>query len=129
MDERLESFEEFWPFYVREHQKKLTRQLHFIGTTAAIGCLAAGLVTRSKLLLLMAPIAGYGPAWVSHFLIEKNKPASFQYPLWSLAADLLMWSKTIAGTMEDEIMAVMEAERASTPPPARPNTRSDGTLN
>jgi hypothetical protein len=131
MEKRIESFEEFWPFYVREHRKKLTRQLHFIGTSAALGCLAAGVLTRSKLLLLLAPVAGYGPAWFSHFVIEKNRPATFKYPLWSLAADFVMWSKTIAGTMDDEVTAVMEAERMAEAPASeiRPNMATDGTLN
>jgi len=131
MEKRIESFEEFWPFYVREHRKKLTRQLHFIGTSAALGCLAAGVLTRSKLLLLLAPVAGYGPAWFSHFVIEKNRPATFKYPLWSLAADFVMWSKMIAGTMDDEVTAVMEAERMAEAPASevRPNMTTDGTLN
>lgn len=131
MEKRFESFEEFWPFYVREHRKKLTRQLHFIGTTAALGCLATGVLTRQKWLLALAPVAGYGPAWFSHFVIEKNKPATFKYPLWSLAADFVMWGKTIAGTMDDEVLAVMEAERVASEPRSdiRPNMATDGTLN
>src|SRR5512141_1234865 len=112
MEKRIESFEEFWPFYVREHGKKLTRQLHFVGTTAALACLVGGIVTRKPWLLLLAPVAGYGPAWFSHFVIEKNRPASFKYPLWSLAADFVMWGKMIAGTMDDEVAAVLEVERA-----------------
>src|SRR5689334_17385313 len=115
MDKRFESFDEFWPFYVREHKKKLTRQLHFVGTSLALGCLATGLMTRQRWLLLAAPFAGYGPAWFSHFFIEKNRPATFKYPLWSLAADFVMWGKMIAGTMDDEVAAALEAERASDP--------------
>ncbi len=129
MDKRIESFEEFWPFYVREHSKKLTRQLHFIGTTAALGCLAAGILARKPLLLLLAPVAGYGPAWFSHFVIEKNRPATFKHPLWSLAADFVMWSKMIAGTMDDEVAAVLEVERAEREAEMRPTMQTDGTLN
>jgi hypothetical protein len=128
MEKRIQSFEEFWPFYVREHEKKLTRQFHFVGTTAALGCLAGGLLTGSRWLIPFALVAGYGPAWFSHFFIEKNRPASFKYPGWSLAADFVMWGKMIAGTMDDEVAAVMEVERVEREA-AVPNMATDGTLN
>lgn len=121
-DKRFETFEEFWPFYVKEHSKKTTRQLHFVGTTAALGCVAWGLLLRKKWLLAMAPVAGYGFAWFSHFFVEKNKPATFTYPLWSLYADFVMWSKTIQGTMDAEAEHILEREereraRAAAPAP------------
>ncbi len=109
---RIESFEEFWPFYVKEHSKKATRTLHFVGTTAALGCVAWGVLLRKWWLVALAPVAGYGPAWFSHFFIEKNRPATFTYPAWSLYADFVMWSKIIQGTMDAEVEHVMErAER------------------
>jgi len=130
MTDRIESFEEFWPFYVSQHSKKLTRQLHFLGTTLAVAFAGLGLLTRRRWLLLVAPIAGYGPAWLSHFLVEKNRPATFRYPAWSLAADLVMWGKMVAGTMDDEVAAVLEVERVRA---AQVNVRakaaSDGSLN
>ncbi len=131
MDKRFESFDEFWPFYVREHKKKLTRQLHFVGTSAALACLAGGLVGRKPWLLLAAPIAGYGPAWFSHFFIEKNRPATFTYPKWSLIADFVMWGKMIAGTMDTEVETVlaMEADERISDPEIRPNMATDGTIN
>ncbi|MBK7584268.1 MAG: DUF962 domain-containing protein [Myxococcales bacterium] len=130
MKKRIESFEEFWPFYVRQHSRKLTRQFHFVGTTLAVGCAAAGLLSRSRALLLAAPVAGYGPAWFSHFFVEKNRPATFSYPAWSLAADFIMWGKMLAGTMDDEVAAVLEVERvASVESSVRPNMATDGTLN
>ena len=109
-DREIKSFEEFWPFYVGEHRKKATRILHFIGTTAAVGCVAGGLLTKRKWLLAVAPVAGYGPAWVSHFFIEKNKPASFKYPLWSLQADFVRWWKMVRGEMQAEVDKVIAAE-------------------
>jgi len=114
--ERIQSFEEFWPFYVKQHSKKATRTMHFVGTTAALGCLAWGLVLRRKWLIFAAPFAGYGPAWIAHFFIEKNRPATFKYPLWSLYADFVMWSKIIQGTMDEEVARVFaeEDERART---------------
>jgi hypothetical protein len=128
MSDRIESFEEFWPYYVRQHSKKLTRQLHFVGTTLALGCAAAGLVTRRRWLLLLAPVVGYGPAFLSHFLVEKNRPATFRYPAWSLAADFIMWGKTLAGTMDDEVTAVLEVDRIRDETEVRTNMATDGTL-
>ena len=104
-DEEIETFEQFWDFYVGEHKEKATRILHFVGTTAAMGCVATGLLTKRRWLILVALLAGYGPAWFSHFFIEGNRPATFKYPLWSLKADFIMWGKMIAGTMDAEVEA------------------------
>ncbi|MBX3260792.1 MAG: DUF962 domain-containing protein [Labilithrix sp.] len=109
-DPKIETFEQFWDFYVGEHKKKSTRLLHFIGTTAAVSCLAAGLLTKRRWLLLVAPVCGYGPAWIGHFFVEKNKPASFKYPLWSLQADFVMWWKTLSGQMQAEVDRVVRQE-------------------
>lgn len=108
----LTSFEEFWPYYVGEHRKKATRLLHFAGTTAAMGCVAGAIVFKKRWLLALAPVVGYGPSWISHFFIEKNKPATFTYPVWSLRADLVMWWKTIRGEMDAEVERVLAAEEA-----------------
>lgn len=105
--ERFQSFEEFWPFYVKEHSKKSTRILHFVGTTGAMGCVAGAVLLRKPWLLLAAPVVGYGPAWFSHFFIEKNRPATFTYPAWSLRADFVMWKKTLDGTMDAEVERVL----------------------
>lgn len=127
----MKTFEEFWPFYVREHSQKLTRQLHFVGTTLALGCAAGALLTRRRWLLLLAPVAGYGPAWISHFFVEKNRPATFQHPLWSLKADFVMWLKTIDGTMDAEVDRVLAEEQPAFDDDVdiRPNMHTDGTLN
>jgi len=113
--DKPETFEQFWDYYVGEHKEKATRILHFIGTTIAVSCFAGGLFTRKRWLLLIAPIAGYGPAWFSHFFIEKNKPATFTYPLWSLQADFVMWWKMATGTMQAEVDRVLreKEERAA----------------
>lgn len=111
-DDRIETFEEFWDFYVNEHSSKATRILHFIGTTTAVGLLAGGLLTRRRWMLLLAPFAGYGPAWISHFFIEHNRPATFKYPAWSLKADFVMWWKMVTGTMDAEVERVAQANSA-----------------
>ncbi len=106
-EKRYGTFEEFWPFYVREHQHKATRILHFVGTTAAVATFATGLLLRKKWMMLVAPVLGYGPAWISHFFIEKNRPATFKYPLWSLRADFVMWKKIVTGQMDAEVERVL----------------------
>ena len=110
-DQEFRTFEEFWPFYVREHQKKATRILHFVGTTGAMACVAGGLLTKRRWLLALAPVVGYGPAWIGHFFVEGNRPASFKHPLWSFRADLVMWSKMVRFKMNDEVERVLREER------------------
>ena len=123
-EKRYGTFEEFWPFYVREHAKKSTRILHFIGTTTAVSLAAAGLVTRRPWMLLVAPVFGYGPAWVSHFFIEHNRPATFKYPLWSLKADFVMWKKIVTGKMDAEVQKALADFAANGPT----NAAHDGAV-
>lgn len=90
MKERFSSFSEFWPYYLGEHRNRLCRALHYAGSMSALSCLAAFAVTLNPVFLLAGLISGYGPAWVGHFFVEHNRPATFTYPLWSLAADYRM---------------------------------------
>jgi hypothetical protein len=99
---RIASFDEFWPFYVKEHTHPLNRKLHFIGSTGALACLA-GAALGQWYLLPAAPVLGYGFAWVGHFFVEKNRPASFSYPLWSFRGDWIMWWKILTGSMDEEV--------------------------
>jgi hypothetical protein len=102
-DSNFRSFEEFWPYYLREHSKKDTRTLHFIGTTLAMALAAGGLVTRRPALLLAAPVVGYGLSWIGHFFIEHNRPATLEHPLWSFQGDLKMWLLIVTGGLDAEI--------------------------
>ena len=98
------SFEEFWPYYVSQHQNPTCRKLHFVGTTIAMGCVAAAPFYPAA--LLAAPIAGYGLAWIGHFAFEKNRPASWggaKAAWWSLRGDLRMWMYMLEGTMNAEV--------------------------
>ena len=105
----FDTFEQFWPYYVKEHAKPLTRLLHFIGTTIAVpmGLVAFRHPRRAAYLIPAALVAGYGPAWFSHFFIEKNRPATFTYPRWSLMADMKMWALTASGKMDAEVARVL----------------------
>lgn len=104
--QEFKSFEEFWPHYVAEHSKPATRALHLAGTTAGLACAAALLARGRWRLLPLAFIPGYAAAWLGHFLIEKNRPATFDHPLWSLRGDYKMIGMMLAGKMEDEVERV-----------------------
>src|SRR5215207_44957 len=100
---RITNFREFWPFYVREHGRPLTRRLHFVGTAGVLASVAAAAVTGRWRWLALAPVCGYGLAWIAHFLVEHNRPASFRQPLYSLAADFVMFGHMLRGRMDDEV--------------------------
>jgi hypothetical protein len=97
MKERFESFSEFYPFYLTEHQNTTSRLLHFIGTTLFFVFLVSALVSGNYNLFWLCPLMGYGFAWVGHFFFEKNKPATFQYPMWSLASDFKLYFQILRG--------------------------------
>lgn len=99
----ISAFEEFWPFYLREHSRASTRALHFAGTTVTLIVIVSAIVSGQPRWILFALVPGYGLAWFSHFFIEKNRPASFKYPLWSLAADFKMWSLMLTGRIRREV--------------------------
>jgi len=96
------TYEEFWPFYVSQHLRPATQWLHFAGTTAVLGCVAAAIVV-SPSWILAAPLAGYAPAWIGHFGFERNRPATFRHPLWSLRGDFRMYRLMWQGRMGPEI--------------------------
>lgn len=97
-DDRLSTFEEFWPCYVARHLDPVCRGLHVLGTGLALGCVALGTL-RSPGWLLLSPVLGYGLAWIGHFLFERNRPAAFGNPVLSLFADLRLFGLTLAGRM------------------------------
>lgn len=102
MKDRYASYEEFWPFYVSQHRHPVTRSLHFLGTALVCVALAAG-VFVSPAWLAAAPLAGYGFAWLGHFAFEKNRPATFTYPFWSLRGDFRMFRLMLLGRMDPEV--------------------------
>ena len=103
---RIESYEKFWPFYLQQHSKHDTRLWHIVGTGAASVLLVAAVISFSYELFLAAIVVGYGPAWASHVMIEKNQPATFRYPLWSLISDFRMAATWLAGGLDREVKRV-----------------------
>ena len=99
------SLMDFYPYYLTEHLNDINRMLHFIGTTIVIMIGITTILTQNWWLMFYAPLAGYGFAWVGHFFFEKNRPATFSYPLWSLQSDFIMYYDTIMGTLNDKIVA------------------------
>jgi hypothetical protein len=111
VSERFASYREFWPHYLREHAKPRTRALHFVGTGAASAGLLALLVTRRLWLLPLVLAAGYGPAWIAHFFVEKNRPATFSHPLWSLVSDYRMAFVWLTGRLNAELARARVSHR------------------
>ena len=96
-DARFASFREFYPYYLSEHRNATCRKLHFAGSSLVLGLLLAVVTTGNPWLLPLIPIAGYGFAWVGHFAFEKNRPATFTYPLWSFMGDWVMYWQLLTG--------------------------------
>eukprot|EP00891_Asterochloris_glomerata_P003536 jgi/Astpho2/3536/Aster-06448 len=94
---------QFWPFYLRQHAKQETRLLHYVGSTAALTVAGASLAAGKYKVLPLVLLAGYGPAWFSHARVERNRPATFTYPLWSLASDFRMYFLWLAGRLNAEL--------------------------
>ncbi|MGB0836890.1 MAG: Mpo1-like protein [Flavobacteriaceae bacterium] len=94
---KFNSFQEFYPFYLSQHENKMCRLLHMIGTTIVLALFFTGLYHGDFSLWLYIPLAGYGFAWVGHFFYEKNKPATFKHPLWSLRGDFQMYFDLLQG--------------------------------
>ena len=100
---RIQSYREFWPFYLGEHSRPGTRRLHYLGTGGALVALIIAVVLAEPWLLLAVPFLGYGPAWIAHFWVEGKRPATFRYPVWSLLSDLRMFALWLSGRIDAEI--------------------------
>jgi hypothetical protein len=97
---RFTSFAEFYPYYLQEHSNAACRRLHYAGSLLILGVLGYALGTQQWLWLLAIPVLGYGFAWVGHFVFEKNRPATFDYPLYSLMGDWVMLKDAFTGRIK-----------------------------
>ncbi|MEQ1733232.1 MAG: DUF962 domain-containing protein [Bacteroidia bacterium] len=94
------TLKEFYVYYLTEHANITSRRLHFVGTGLVIGILLYALFIGNYTLLWCMPLAGYGFAWAGHFFFEKNKPATFKYPFYSLASDFIMFADILKGRVK-----------------------------
>ncbi len=94
---RFRSFAEFYPYYLSEHRNRVCRRLHFAGSSGVLACLLLVVISGNAWWFLAALLCGYGAAWVGHFFFEKNRPATFRYPVWSLFGDWVMYKDMLTG--------------------------------
>lgn len=105
-EKSIKTYAEFWDFYVAEHTEPVTRLLHFIGTSLGLVLMVWIFRTGNWIYFPLCFVIGYAFAWFSHFVIEKNKPASFKYPLWSFISDYKMMLFMLIGKMNSEVERV-----------------------
>lgn len=99
MPDKFSSFKEFYPYYLKEHKNRTSRRLHVVGSLLVLAIIATAIITGSWMLLWLVPFVGYGFAWVGHFFFEKNKPATFKHPLYSLMGDWVMLKDVLTGRL------------------------------
>lgn len=95
--ERFNSFAEFYPYYLQEHSNDICRRLHYLGSLLVLSIFVYAVSQQQWSLLWLVPLAGYGFAWVGHFVFEKNRPATFKYPFYSLLGDWVMLKDALTG--------------------------------
>ena len=99
----MRHFRDFWPYYLQEHARPGTRAMHYAGTSLVVALVASAPLLGGWWLALALPLAGYGFAWAGHGLIERNRPATFRYPLWSLVSDYRMYACFLTGSIGREL--------------------------
>ncbi len=97
MEKKYQTFKDFYPFYLGQHRHPTCRVLHFVGSTIVLAILLTMLITHHWWLAWFIPLTGYGFAWFGHFFFEKNRPATFTYPLYSFAGDWVMYVQLMTG--------------------------------
>jgi hypothetical protein len=102
-DKTFSTFAEFYPYYLAEHSHPACRAMHYIGSLLVIATLIYAFATAQWHWLWLLPVIGYGFAWIGHFFIERNRPATFTYPLYSLAADWVMLKDFLTGQLSNKL--------------------------
>ncbi len=102
--DRIRTYPEFFLFYLREHARPATRAWHYLAAFATLGVVLFALTAGPLWILIFAPVAGYGPAWISHAFIERNRPATFRYPVWSLVSDYWMTWLWVTGGLDRKLV-------------------------
>ena len=119
-DSEITSLRAFWPFYLGEHRNPLNRWLHAIGSLAGLGFLGTAIATRNPYLIPAGLVCGYAFAWVGHFVVERNRPATFKYPLWSFLCDWRLLAITITFRAQRAIDALPAPTPQNAPTPETP---------
>lgn len=99
-EKKFKSFSEFYPYYLSEHGNPVNRRLHFFGSLLTIIVVLFVIFTQTWIALILVPILGYGFAWIGHYFVEKNKPTTFTYPLYSLMGDWVMFKDILTGKIK-----------------------------
>ena len=100
MTKQYQSFKSFYPFYLSQHKNITCRRLHFLGSSLVLFTFSYSIISQDFIYLWLLPIIGYGFAWLGHFIFEKNKPATFSYPLYSLMGDWVMYKDILIGRIK-----------------------------
>jgi len=100
MTRQYKNVSDFYPFYLSEHRHRINRRLHFIGSSLVLITLIYALLSANWVWLLALPFLGYGFAWIGHFFFEHNRPATFQYPLYSFVGDWMMFKDILTGRIK-----------------------------
>ena len=118
MTDKIATYGQFWPYYLREHSRRACRAMHYAGTTLAIASIVLLIITGNAWYLLGTVVGGYGFAWAAHYFVEHNRPATFTYPAWSLYSDFRMYVFAVTGRLAAELAKAGQPEPdAGTAPP------------
>ena len=118
MSERYKTYSAFFDYYLSEHERSLTRVLHYAGSSCGIAALVIAIVQAQPLWIVAGLIAGYGCAWIGHFFVEHNRPATFTYPLWSFIGDYHMFFLFLTGQLGKRRRIASERRLDATNAPA-----------